>query len=354
MQTQWRKITLPNSDSKLMPSIFYIDVLRCIAAFAVVAIHVLGPLRELYGQVPTSDWLAAMGINSSTRWAVPVFMMISGALLVSTQKPFICAEYLPKRLMKVVIPFIGWTAIYAAVGGFSAQGWDWSKTVDIIQQSPNEPVWYHLWFFYDFIPLYFVIPFLQLIVKTDETERLKLLIVSWGCLTLMNFLKVETFLNENIILYSGYLLLGWYLFNRDNRPQLKLWVYAGVSALIINFFGSWLAAYLKEGYSSTFMGYKSLNTAIIAGMLFVVAQSYADSIRDSLKPLIKTISKYSLGIYLLHPLLLIPIRELSNGVYDWFFSYWLAIPVITILTLIVSLLLVMVIAKIPLVNRLVP
>jgi surface polysaccharide O-acyltransferase-like enzyme len=342
------------SNSKVMPSIFYIDLLRCCAAFAVVAIHVLGPLRALYGEVATIEWLAAMGINSSTRWAVPIFMMISGALLVSTQKPFICHEYLPKRLMKVVIPFIGWTAIYAAVGGFSADGWQWAKTVEIIQQSPNEPAWYHLWFFYDFIPLYFVIPFLQNLVKNTDTERMKLLLVSWGCLTLMNFLKVETFLNENIILYSGYLLLGWYLFNRDNRPQLKLWLIAGISALVINFIGSWLMADLKGAYSSVFMGYKSLNTVLIGGMLFVTAQAYADSIRESFKPMIKTISKYSLGIYLLHPLLLIPVRELSNGVYDWFFSYWLAIPVITLVTLAASLILVIGIAKVPVVNRLVP
>ncbi len=340
--------------NKPVTSIFYIDFLRCIAAFAVVAIHVLGPLRELYGEVATVDWLAAMGINSATRWAVPVFMMISGALLLSTNKPFVCSNYLSRRLLKVLVPFIGWTVIYAAIGGFSADGWEMTKTNEILQKSTNEPVWYHLWFFYDFIPLYFVIPFLQPLLKKMEPERVKLLLVAWGCLTLMHFLKVESFLRENLILYSGYLLLGWYLFNRDNRPQLKLWVIAGISTLIINFFGSWLAAEVNGKYSSYYMGYKSLNTVIIGGMLFVVAQSYADKIQGSLRALIKEISKYSLGIYLLHPIILIPIREMSNGVYDWFYSYWLAIPIITVITLFVSLLLVMLLAKLPVVNRLVP
>ncbi len=340
--------------SKPVASIFYIDFLRCIAAFAVVAIHVLGPLRNLYGEVGTIEWLAPMGINSATRWAVPVFMMISGALLLSTNKPFVCGEYLSRRLLKVLVPFIGWTIIYAGVGGFSTDGWVMANTLSILQSSPNEPVWYHLWFFYDFIPLYFVIPFLQPLIKQIEPERIKLLLIAWGCLTLMHFLKVETFLRENLILYSGYLLLGWYLFNRDNRPQLKLWILAGIATLVINFFGSWVMADLKGDYSSYFMGYKSLNTVIIGGMLFVVAQTYADKIQGSLKLLIKQISKYSLGIYLLHPLILIPVREMSNGVYDWFYSYWLAIPVITVITLFISLLAVMILAKLPVVNRLVP
>lgn len=340
--------------NKPVASIFYIDFLRCIAAFAVVAIHVLGPLRGLYGEVPTLDWLAAMGINSATRWAVPVFMMISGALLLSTSKPFVCHDYLSRRLLKVLAPFIGWTVIYAVIGGFSADGWEMAKTHEILQKSPNEPVWYHLWFFYDFIPLYFMIPLLQPLLKKMEPERVKLLLVAWGCLTLMHFLKVESFLRENLILYSGYLLMGWYLFNRDNKPQLKMWIIVGVSTLVLNFFGSWQAAEVNGKYSSYYMSYKSLNTVIISGMLFVVAQTYADKIQGTLRALITQISKYSLGIYLLHPIILIPIREMSNGVYDWFYSYWLAIPVITVITLFVSLLLVMLLAKLPVVNRLVP
>ena len=335
-------------------SIFYIDVLRCTAAIAVIAIHVLGPLRELYGEIATTEWLAAMGINSSTRWAVPVFMMISGALLISTQKPFVCGEYLSKRLSKVLIPFIGWTVIYALVTGFTLEGWDAAVALEVIKNSPNDPAWYHLWFFYDFIPLYFVIPLLQPMVLAMEPERFRILLVAWGVLTLMHLLKVETFLRENLILYTGYLLLGWCLFNRDNRPQLKFWVFAGCSALLINFFGSWLAAYYKGEYSSLFMGYKSLNTVLIGAMLFVLAQAYAEGIQGRLRSLVKEISKYSLGIYLIHPLLIIPVREMSNGVYDWLPSLWLSIPAITLVTLFISLVVVMVIAKIPVIRKLVP
>ncbi|MFT5880164.1 MAG: surface polysaccharide O-acyltransferase-like enzyme [Moritella sp.] len=123
---------------------------------------------------------------------------------------------------------------------------------------------------------------------------------------------------------------------------------------MVNFFGSWIMAYLKGDYSSYFMSYKSLNTVIIGSMLFVVSQAYADKIQGSMRLLTKQISKYSLGIYLLHPLILIPVREMSNGVYDWFYSYWLAIPVITVITLFISLLAVMLLAKLPIVNRLVP
>jgi len=335
-------------------AIFYLDFLRCIASFAVIAIHVLGPFRYLYGDIPDTEWLAAMGINSITRWAVPVFIMISGALLLSSDRDFNCEHYLNKRLSKVAIPFIGWSLIYAFAGGFVEGSWSSVATMKIIENSPNEPVWYHLWFFYDFIPLYFIIPFLIPLLKKISPELIKLAVVTWLLLFLMNWLKVESFLRENLILYTGYLILGWYLFNRDNSKELKYWLIAGVSMLLLNFFGSWQLAIDSGQYSSFYMGYKTLNTVLIAAMLFVLAQSYADKIRGKLRMLIAVIAKYSLGIYLLHPLLLIPVRYLDNGYYAWFGSNWLAIPIITLLVLFLSLLCTMLLVKIPVFNRLVP
>ena len=341
------------------PSIFYIDFLRFVAVFAVIAIHVLGPFRFLYGDIPNSDWLAASGINSVTRWAVPVFIMITGALLLSTERAFCCEDYLVKRLSKVAVPFVGWTLIYAVVGGFFVNDlitgtWSAHETMRIISNAPNNPVWYHLWFFYDFIPLYFVIPFLIPLLKKASPELIKLIIVAWMVLFAMKWLKVDSFLQENLILYTGYLILGWYLFNRDNAPQLNYWVMAGSCMLIFNFFGTWQLAIDTGKYSSLFMGYKTLNTVLIAGMLFVLAQTYADKIQGKLRAFVPIISKYSLGIYLLHPLLLIPVRQLDNGFYSTFGSNWLAIPIITLLTMVLSLLCTMLLVKIPVMKRLVP
>ena len=335
-------------------AIFYIDFLRCIAAFAVIAIHVLGPFRYLYGDIPDSQWLAAAGINSVSRWAVPVFMMISGALLLSTQREFACGHYLKKRLFKVLIPFIGWTLIYAFVGGFAAAGWSAAVTLATIENSVNAPTWYHLWFFYDFVPLYFVIPFLIPLLKKAMPELIKFCMAIWTVLLLMKWLKVDSFLVQNIILYTGYLILGWYLFNRDNSKQLKYWQLAGCAMLLLNFFGTWQLAVESGKYSSFFMGYKTFNTAIIAGMIFVCAQVYAHKVQGKLRAVIMLISKYSLGIYLLHPLLLIPVRDLDNGFYSVFISNWLAIPVITIAILFLSLLCTMLLVKIPLLKHLVP
>ena len=333
-------------------SIFYIDFLRFIAATAVVLIHVLGPFRKLYDSIPESEWLAAASINSMTRWAVPVFMMISGALLLSSKKEFETKNYLVKRLSKVAIPLIGWTIIYAFITGYLGNGFD--DFISVIQNSPNNPAWYHLWFFYDFIPLYFVVPFLSIALKKLDEEYIKMILMTFVVLFLMKWLRVESFLQQNLILYTGYFILGWYLFNHDNSKMVKWWIFAGVGMLFLNIFGTWIIAIETGKYSSFFMGYKTLNTMIIGGMLFVLAQTYADKIQGKFRSFISLVAKYSLGIYLLHPILLIPVRDLENGYYDFFGTNWIAIPLISFIVMGISLLLTIWLAKIPFINKLVP
>lgn len=337
-------------------SIFFIDLLRCVSAFAVVIIHTLGPFRKMYGEIPQSEWLAAITFNGTTRWAVPVFMMISGALLLSSKRTFFCDYYIKNRLSKVALPFVAWTIIYAVVGGYSSehQGWNLADILVTITNSPTDPTWYHLWFFYDFIPLYFVIPFLALLLARIDDEHIKLLLLTYAGLYSMKWFGVKSIVLMNLVLYSGYLVLGWYLIQRDNRNELKLWVVAGCCMLCLNVFGTWGIAESKGAYSSFYMGYKSLNTAIIAGMIFVVAQTYAEAIRGRMRSLICSISRYSFGIFLVHPLLLIPIRNLDNGYYLLFGTNWLAIPLISLGVFFLSFLIVRVLNKIPFARQLVP
>ena len=76
--------------------VLFFDLLRCVAAVAVIAIHVLAPYRNELGVIPFDQWATAVGVNSVTRWAVPVFILITGALMLSDTRPF-DAKYYVKR-----------------------------------------------------------------------------------------------------------------------------------------------------------------------------------------------------------------------------------------------------------------
>ncbi len=338
----------PTGGSGTRDSVFYLHLLRCLASIAVVAIHVAGPFRELWGLIPDSQWLAAIAANSQARWAVPIFMMITGALLLSDPRPFDPEHYVRRRLLRTVIPFAGWSLIYLAIRGVGDDPWQALLSLN------RQPAWYHLWFFYDFIPLYFVIPLLLPLRERLRRGLILPVLLSWSALTLWDLLASGSSPVPDLLLYSGYLLLGWYLFNRDNRRQLRLWVLAGLLSLAAGFFGSWWLTASGGEYSIRFMGYKGLNTLLVAGMLFVVLQTQGNRLRGRIRQLTLFISCHSLGIYLLHPLLLIPVRNLENGIYELFGHNLVAIPLLTLLVVAGSLLLSWLLSRTPLLRWLVP
>ncbi|GAM77408.1 hypothetical protein JCM19241_1878 [Vibrio ishigakensis] len=57
----------------------FFDLARCVAAVAVIAIHVLAPYRNQFGDIPFNEWFTAISVNSVSRWAVVVFILITGA-----------------------------------------------------------------------------------------------------------------------------------------------------------------------------------------------------------------------------------------------------------------------------------
>ena len=68
-------------------SLPWIHRLRVWAALAVIALHVSGAAFRAYPGAPTFRWLDANLWNSGTRWAVPVYVILSGYLLLAPEQP---------------------------------------------------------------------------------------------------------------------------------------------------------------------------------------------------------------------------------------------------------------------------
>ncbi len=113
--------------------VMFIDLLRCVAPVAVVVIHVLGPYREQLGGIPDGEWITAISFNSFSRWAVPIFIMITGALMLSDTRDFNARYYVKRRLGKVLLPFLVWSVFYAFLSGFTLAGFDSSVALQTLQ-----------------------------------------------------------------------------------------------------------------------------------------------------------------------------------------------------------------------------
>ncbi|UTV27830.1 acyltransferase [Photobacterium atrarenae] len=296
--------------------VVFFDVLRCVAAVAVVTIHVLGPYREQLGVISDSAWSTAVIFNSFSRWAVPIFIMITGALMLSDTRPFEPGYYLRRRLGKVLIPFLVWSLFYAGLSGLSAEGYDAGHAWETLKQLPVHETYYHLGFFYYFIPLYFVVPFLRYYVQhTDRTGTIGLTL-TWLVMTTLYLMSVDGLWSEQLILYSGYLLLGYCLFVY-RWPLLSWLLVPGIVALLLTAYMVISHSMAAEEYTvGRWLSYKTLNTALIAALIFALCRYWSARMSPRWLAVAAFVSRYSLGIYLLHPIFLWPVRA-----WDWYFIH---------------------------------
>ena len=89
---------------------FWVDVLRVFAIAAVVIVHVSADIITEWSAVPRSCWWIANFYDSLARGAVPLFVMVSGALLLPKAESY--RDFFVKRFQRIVIPFIVWTVFY--------------------------------------------------------------------------------------------------------------------------------------------------------------------------------------------------------------------------------------------------
>lgn len=311
--------------------IFYVELLRVVAAFAVIAIHVLGPYRYLNGAIPHGDWVSAIAINGASRWAVPVFIMITGGLLLSDRRPFSAGHFVRRRVMKVLVPFLVWSVFYAFLAGISLQNVNFSETVQRLSSFHLEETYYHLGFFYYFIPLYLLVPILRPVVQADDPRWLQGLLACWLLLCGARLAGISFGVVEDLLLYGGYLLLGYAIHQR--QIPIKALIFIGLLALVATEYAAISASVSKGSYTSAgWYSYKTLNTVLIAAGVFALGMQVAKSVSQPWQEKVARISRHSLGIYLIHPVFLWPVRELAFTPS----MAWLTIPLVTLAVFVLS------------------
>jgi surface polysaccharide O-acyltransferase-like enzyme len=92
--------------------IFYADLIRTYAILAVIGIHVSAPLVNKWTAISMQWWWIGNLFNFACRPSVPLFVMISGMLLLNNRNTEGVYLFFKNRFLKVLIPFIFWAVIY--------------------------------------------------------------------------------------------------------------------------------------------------------------------------------------------------------------------------------------------------
>lgn len=130
---------------------YYLDFLRILAVIAVVIIHVTG--EEWYSvAVETQTWKIMTVYNCLFRWAVPVFMMISGALFLNPSKTLDLKTLFGKYFFRLVTVYLLWSFIHGWIFG--------ARTLRSLIQNTIMGH-FHLWYIPMAACMYLLIPILK-------------------------------------------------------------------------------------------------------------------------------------------------------------------------------------------------
>jgi len=334
-----------------------IENIRLIAIVAVICIHVcayaISTEIDQQGNVNTNWWIANL-YESFCRFCVPVFVMVSGALLLP-QKINLSA-FLKKRMRRILLPFAFWEIIYLVYNLLlkirdekDIINHHWASWLYIqIAQCPAP----HLWYVYMIIGIYLFIPILQPWVQAASNKAILYFLGIW--LIALGLQQIH-FLQANVPLdlryfsgYAGYLILGYYIFE---RLQINAWV--KITALILLFagfvttvLGTYILTKARHIFAGDFYNYLTVNVfSLTIGLVILVKEFRFTDTNLIVTKLRNAISKFSYGIYLSHPLIIVVIAHFKIN-YK-IINPIIGIPLNTIICFAISCVLVYSLSKLP-------
>lgn len=276
------------------------DILRVVATFSVIGIHI----TVLY----VLNLPAAYMANQVVRFAVPMFIILSGFLLYFADfgKDFISPGlFYRKRIGKIVRPYIIWTLLYTILAIYCSGVWQPVKSllVTLLYNLVMGSASYHLYFLPIIFQLYFLYPFLRGIIKKKPGLLLAIsFIITMASQTLLYFNKANIFgFYLSFPVWIFYFVLGMFVFLKEARLRglLGHWVLMGVLWGI-----SLTLLIIDSKKTGTYATSMKPTVIIYTTISFFFFYSLALKVKRNCGEWLSWLSNQSFLIFLMHPMLL--------------------------------------------------
>lgn len=332
----------------------YLDRLRIAAAMAVVMIHV-SAMRWPDTPPATADWQAMNVFAALSRWCVPVFFMVSGALFLAPGRTDTPARVWRRPIPRLLVMYVFWSAVYAALSAIFQRNFD---PVFLLQHLWDG--YYHLWYLLALTGVYALVPLLQKIAGDPRLVRYFLLLTGVASIAVPTFALVPVggALVSNLVervapfLVAGfpfYFVLGHLLHERAGslgRPA-RLAIYAagalGVASTVI---GTAMLSVTSGTPNGDLYGYLNIGVAAAAAAVYVAFRTRGGT--GATSPLLETAARWTLPIYLIHPAFVRVIQEFD--ITPGLLPAVVGVPLVWLVVLILSALVSAVLVRIPVVN----
>jgi surface polysaccharide O-acyltransferase-like enzyme len=352
-------------DGTSRKNLFYVDLIKSYAIIMVVLLHAAAKPMLNFSTISPSAWWVSNLLFSFAHQGVPLFVMVSGLLLLDPKIDEPLSVFFRKRIQKVIIPLFFWSVFYY-VWRISFK----DETLSAYQAGRlmiKGPIYYHLWFLYMILGLYLAVPILRAYMKVRSTAHDFYFLAMWLVFTgLFPFFAHATGVRigiQNVLFNSmiGYFVLGRLLI-KTRVPQKYDWliILVVILATLFTTIGTHVFTVEAGGeYQNFFTDYRRPNIIALSICMFILLfkWQYSNFFQGGWLPiLIRRFAVSSFGIYLLHPVV-IELLEIGNfGLYLDAIGIHPAIslPLIVAISITVCYFIVNLIRSIPVLRSVVP
>jgi surface polysaccharide O-acyltransferase-like enzyme len=316
-------------------------------------------------------WCVVDVYQSIGRMGVPLFVMLTGALLLAPSKQNEdLGTFFKKRFSRIGLPFIFWGALYF-IWDFWVENQPATQSffVNGILKGP----YFTFWYLYMLVGLYLVTPLLRVLVANASEKLLKYGFAIWfigtALVPLIPFLSSTVLgatytLDTNVFVipeYVGYFVLGAFLVNVKvtNRKLLLGLTTLGIALTAV---GTYIIAMTVGGGTTYFFQEYISPTMILATVpMFLLLNSHKSKpVEAGAKPswrrrLMHAISENTLPIFLFHMMVIYTLQQGLLGVTlngDVVNSI-VGVPLMALVTLAICLAVLVPLKKVPVLKRLI-
>lgn len=342
------------------------DFLRVLSMIAVIMIHISGSWTQSFAAYISEGGdlenllfpIMPCMYNTISRFAVPCFIMLTGAFVLSDSKTANYKEFYQKKLTKIGIPTIIFSGLYILCRiplCFVGEGAGEKKVIILIEDILKGSPYYHIWYMFMLIGLYLLAPVVIRFKDSIKYENFKKIAFVFLVLGSLSRWTEKVSVNWDIgqsFEYCGYFMVGYVIRKDLNNKKTSKGILLIIAGLLVEIATAFIEYHFQimNGMDTSSLKYAITSpfspTIVIASVLIFTGFTMLEMKRSII---IEKLAAMSFIIYLLHAgvwtLFLKPIQilkgESSIGTFNNI--YW--IPIFVVLVLLVSILLAIIYKK---------
>ncbi len=284
------------------------DLVRAVATVLLVMLHGLMIQAPSFGP----SWWALASLTALAKLCVPLFLLLNGYLMMRRPIADLGAFY-RHRFGRILLPLVFATVLGVVVRQFGRD--ETLPAREFVRILLGFPAYYHLWFLLLMLPLTLATPWLQQLAAAMTPGTFRIFLWSFGLSLVWPTLSrvVDAYgIPDSYFAgvgYAAFLVIGGRLGRRPLGPRelaVCLWIFALI--WIADIFGTRFLTTAPGERQETLLHFlrpQVVAQSVVAFLLLLhVGRAFPVQRFPRFCSSVRLVSRYSLGIYLLHAFVL--------------------------------------------------